>query len=257
MEKITFDSSDGVKLAGVWHIPSSPTSKTIVLAHGLTVDKDEDGIFVDIANLLAENGFAVFRFDFRGHGESEGKQEDMTIAGELMDLDAAVDEVQNKGFTKVGLLGASFGGGIATLYAAENPDKIKALCLWNPCLNYDHIFINPITPWLKDKKEKIKTQLEEKGWAEVGSRNFKLGKALFDEMSSTFPFEEMKKIKIPTIIIHPDKDSYVPYEDSVNYLNNLQGERRLVTIGGGDHGFHDKHKGEAIAATVEFFKKNL
>ena len=67
MKKVQIETADGMKLAGVWHIPSKPTKKAIILAHGITVDKDEDGVFVNLANKLCGMGYAVLRFDFRGH----------------------------------------------------------------------------------------------------------------------------------------------------------------------------------------------
>ncbi|PIV37516.1 hypothetical protein COS31_04240 [Candidatus Roizmanbacteria bacterium CG02_land_8_20_14_3_00_36_15] len=87
MKKIFFSSTDKLKLCGVWHTPSKKTSKAIVLAHGISVDKDEEGgNFIKLANLLSGAGYAVFRFDFRGNGESEGDPRKMTIKEEVDDL---------------------------------------------------------------------------------------------------------------------------------------------------------------------------
>lgn len=259
MKRVIFISQDGTKLVGAWHFPRKPTKKAVVLAHGITVNKDEDGIFIDQAELLKNKGFAVLRFDFRGHGESGGVSIEMTINGEINDLAAAVNEVENRGFGKTGLLGASFGGGIASLYTAKNQDKIKCLCLWNPVLDYDHVLLNPITPWLSSKIQQMKKDLEKKGWTELGERKFKIGKALVEEMERTFPYRAMKKIKIPTIIIHGDRDTYVPYEDSKKYLQNLKGPSKLITIKGAEHGFHDvkKHAQIALRETLRFFQRFL
>ena len=60
MQKIFFKSKDGLKLCGVWHFLDKPTTKAVVLAHGMTVDKNENGIFVELAELLKKNNFAVF-----------------------------------------------------------------------------------------------------------------------------------------------------------------------------------------------------
>ena len=125
MKKIVFTSKDDTRLVGLWHLPEKTSFQAIILAHGITVDKDESGIFGDLAEALKEKGFAVFRFDFRGHGESGGKPIDMTISGEIADLKAAVEQVKKAGYKNIGLLAASFGGGIATLYTAKNQDKIK------------------------------------------------------------------------------------------------------------------------------------
>lgn len=259
MNQVSFPSSDGLLLSGVWHISEKTSAKAIILAHGITADRDEDGIFIDLAQVLADTGYAVLRFDFRGHGASEGDPVNMTIAGELADLEAALGEVIDRGYKQIGLVGASFGGGVSTLFTANQQDWIRCLCLWNPCLNYDHTFLNPILPWIRDRKNHMKKDMEEKGWTTLGSRKFKVGKPLWDEMAKTFPYEAMKAITIPTVIIHGDQDTYVPYEDSVVYLSNLQSERELITIPGGEHGFQDipGQDKQAIEKTLQFFKKYL
>lgn len=256
MKKVFFSSKDGTKLCGVWHIPDITTNKAIILAHGITANKDESGVFIDLAELLKNNGFAVFHFDFRGSGESGGKSVDLTIKGEMDDLAAAVDEVKQKGYTHLGLLGASFGGAVGILYSAEHLGQIHCLCLWNPVLDYDHCFLHATTPWIKDKVGHMGRDFEEKGWTTLGSAKFVIGKQLFDEMEKLFPYKELRKMKTPIIILHGAEDRHVPYEDSKQYSDGV-GE--LVTIIGASHGFHEKGRiqQEAFQSTLAFFKKNL
>lgn len=258
MEKVFFTSSDGLKLCGIWHTPEKETKKAIILAHGITVDKDEMGIFETLAERLKDNGFAVFRFDFRGHGESEGKSIDMTIKGELLDLHAAINEVGKHDFESVGLLGASFGGGIATIFAGDFQTQLKALCLWNPCLNYDHSVINPAFPGMSEINEKRKKEIKEQGWTTRGRNKFVVGKGLYDEMYTTYPYESLQHIIIPTCIIHGTKDDSVPFEDSKEYVSSLM-NGELIAIEGAEHGLRepkDKQE-EVLQKTVSFFKKNV
>ncbi len=258
MKKLFFRSKDRLKLCGVWHIPEKPTTKVIVLAHGLTVDKDEEGIFVDLAELLKENSYAVFRLDFRGHGESEGESIDTTISGEVSDVDDSIKLVETEGYKNIGLLGASVGGGIAALYSAENQKNLKCLCLWNPSLNYDHTFLNPITPWLKNRRLQMMEDLKNKGWTTVGSRKKVYGKKFFEEMTQFYPYKALLKITIPTVIIHGTNDKYVPYEDAKNYVKNLK-NGTLITIKDGEHGFQDRPEDRKIATseTLKFFLQYL
>jgi len=56
------------------------------------------------------------RFDLRGHGDSEGRQEDLTLAAILNDIRVAFAELRDAtGAVSVSLLGASFTGGCALL----------------------------------------------------------------------------------------------------------------------------------------------
>ena len=257
-KKLQFTADDGHRVNAVLDLPKEPSKKVIILAHGLTVDKEEDGIFTNLSGFLTDNGFAVIRFDFRGHGESDLKSVDMTIAGELKDLEAAVQKCEKLGFTNIGIVGASFGGGITALYAPENQSRVKAIALWNPVLDYDHTFLNPHLPWLKERKGHIKRDIETHGWTTVGSSNFIMGKNVFDEMKTLLPYKSLERITIPTLVIHGDKDEHVPFEDSKLYSKSLK-NGVFLAIKGAEHGFHDRDKDarEANLATMNFFKKNL
>jgi len=72
---------DGLRLAGTLVQPDVSTAKGVVLVHGGGVTRDEAGFFTRLANGLAAAGVASLRFDLRGHGQSEGRQEDLTLAG--------------------------------------------------------------------------------------------------------------------------------------------------------------------------------
>ena len=255
-EKVFFESGS-LKLCGILVKPAKATKTCIVLCHGITVDKDEDGIFAELAKKLADAGFAVFRFDFRGHGESAGNSVDMTVAGEKEDLESAIKFLKNQGYQKFGILGASFGGGVVSLFAAEHRAIAKALVMWNPLVDY-HAILEPKLPWpLSNFAKKAMQQLEKQGFIEVGKKKFKLGKPLFDELRTLQPWKGLQKLKIPILFVHGDKDKYVPYEDSVKYSKLLKAE--LKTIRKAGHGFHDNKKvaEEADRATIEFFLKNL
>ena len=253
MKNNSITTRDGIKLVGIWTIPLKETNKAIILAHGITVDKDEHGVFVNLAKKLSEAGYAVFRFDFRGHGESGGNSVDMTIGGEIEDLYAVINYAKSQGYSNIGLLGASFGGGTSVVYTSKYQEELRCLCLWNPVLNYDHCFLNPTLPWIREKKKHMKGEIDKQGWTTLGSRKYKVGKLLFDEMVNIKPFELMSKIKIPSIVIHGTADTKVPFEDSKEYL-----EEKLVSIEGAEHGFHENWEYQrAEKITIDFFKKYL
>ncbi len=253
-EKIYFKNSDGLKLCGILTKPNKETEKCIILCHGITVTKEEDGIFTELAKKLADNGFTVFRFDFRGHGESEGNSIDLTVTGEKKDLEAAIKFLQNSGYEDFGITVASFGGGAVSLFVAENKNLIKAIVFWNAVIDY-HSILQPELPWPKENfGEEAMKNLKSQGYIEIGSRKFKVGEALFAELRQIEPLKEIQNLEIPMLFIHGDKDSYVPYEDSVRY-SKLFKNAKLETIKGGEHGFHDnkKESDRADEATIQFF----
>ena len=257
-QKFYFKNEDGLKLCGILTKPEKETDNCIILCHGITVDKEEDGIFTELAQKLAKVGFAVFRFDFRGHGESEGKSIDMTVTGEERDLEATIRFLQDFGYTNFGVLGASFAGGAVSLFVVRHQNIVKALILWNAIIDY-HSLLEPELPWPKKYfgEEQMK-KLEKQGFIEIGSSKFKIGKNLFVELRKLRQWKELQKLKVPILFVHGDKDTYVPFEDSVKYSKLLK-TAKLETIQGAEHGFHDNKKQEEQAdkVTVEFFLKNL
>lgn len=259
-EKIFFKSKDGTMLCGIWSRPGKNNGKAVILAHGITVNKDEDGLFPILAAKLTDLGYSVFRFDFRGHGERRGEWFSVTVNGEVTDLESAYLQVKKNRFNKIGLLGASFGGGIASILAAKSQIKLDFLCLWYPVLNYDHAFINPYLPWLKDKIRQMKTDLKIKGFTFLpNEKPFKIGRDLYDDMKIYYPYKELTKVKIPAVIIHGDRDTYVPFSDSEKYILKMKGITKLIAIQGADHGFSGKSNGSfervAIEKTVQCFRK--
>lgn len=84
-----------------------------------------------MANHLAENGFNVLRFDYRGTGDSEGRFEDMRLDDWLEDIrDASAALVSHAGVSDVVLMGVRLGATLA-LRAAARFAIAKTLVLWD------------------------------------------------------------------------------------------------------------------------------
>jgi len=114
---VSFRSPDGVKLAGRVF---GDGQVGVVLAHMFPADQTSWWAF---ARVLAQNGFTVLTFDFRGYcrggvaGCSEGQRD---VAAMWQDVLGAVDFMMARGLVRVMLVGASMGG-TASLIAAAQP----------------------------------------------------------------------------------------------------------------------------------------
>jgi uncharacterized protein len=93
-QSLTLTSVDGIPLDAAVHAPSGAHIGTVVQVHGITGEKDEGGMFVRLADRLAEGGFSVVRFSFRGHGDSGGTQRgvDLRVSSSALCGLALVDE---------------------------------------------------------------------------------------------------------------------------------------------------------------------
>lgn len=131
-ETVSADSSvvmlrslDRLRLAGTLVVPGGTTDRADVIMRGVT--REEGGFFTRLAAGLDESGVASLRFDLRGQGASEGRQEELTLAAMLNDIRVALAYVRKAtGAERASLLGASFSGGACGYYAAKRPPRSTA-----------------------------------------------------------------------------------------------------------------------------------
>lgn len=237
-EKRFYRSKDDTKLCGIFLIPEK-VKGYVLLAHGINVNKNEwDNFYVDIAQELYKKGFASVRFDFRGHGESGGTQREMTVIGETLDIAASIEQISKRWTGNISIVGMSFGAGPSILYSAPQNRKIKALILLCPVLDYIATFLKPIVPWARDTfNEKGFKYLDKKGFLLLDDE-FELGAKLIEEFKVIKPYEILKEIQLPVLVIHGDKDEMVPYQVSRKY-GKPNKKSKLITIRNAGHGFNN------------------
>lgn len=122
VEKHRVALPDGA-LALVLHTPESQApAPCIVACHGLGASKDSDKYLL-LGEALPKAGLALARFDFRGCGESSGREEDTTIATRIEDAEAVLALLARhpRLAGRFGLLGSSLGGFVALHVAARRP----------------------------------------------------------------------------------------------------------------------------------------
>ena len=87
----TLVTFDGLTLHYEWERPSSPRA-AIVIVHGLG---DHMHRYGPLCASLTDHGFAIYRYDQRGHGQSEGRPTDVERFGDYTrDLDRFLTRVR-------------------------------------------------------------------------------------------------------------------------------------------------------------------
>jgi fermentation-respiration switch protein FrsA (DUF1100 family) len=105
---------EGGTLALVLHLPDGPRPVPCVVAcHGLSASKDSDKYLL-LGDAFPRAGMALARFDFRGCGESTGREDETTVATRIEDARAVLALLENHPRLdgRFGLLAAARGDGI-------------------------------------------------------------------------------------------------------------------------------------------------
>ena len=241
-DSVSVRTLDGLHLAGTLVRPQEPTAQAVLLVHGGGVTREEGGFFARLATGLAEAGIASLRFDLRAHGESEGRQEELTLSSILNDIRVMLAHVRKAtGADEVTLLGASFGGGICAYYAAKRPEDVSRLVLFNPQLNYKRRTIDSRDYWTDDViSEEAAAELTERGALQF-TPTLRHGRPMLNEVFWLRPHEALGEVQAPTLIVHGTADTLVPFESSRDAVPRFTARVQLVPVEGSQHGFavHD------------------
>ena len=255
-EKIFYNSTDNIKLCGLLS-KVNDNANIVILCHGLKADKTERNSFSKLVELLQQHNINSFRFDFRGHGESTGKDYEMTPLKEVEDLESTIKMLENKNYNNIFLLGASFGASIISLLDTDKFKSVKGLISWYGCLDYfatieeDHFF--------SDEHMQV---AKEKGYYEIVSKrtgkSFKLGINLYNEIHRLVPYEYLIDKDIPILFVHGTKDRMIPHSLSKK-INALCKNSSLELIENGDHTFDNDPNVlyKACDVTIQFIKNNI
>ena len=131
MEQRVQFSSDGLRLAGILHLPHDmkPGERrpAFMVLHGFGSNKDSSTSRT-VAELFAALGYVALRFDMRGCGESEGTRGRVICLEQVADTRNALGFLQTRdevAAERIAVYGHSFGAAVA-IYAAGVEPRIAA-----------------------------------------------------------------------------------------------------------------------------------
>ena len=243
-ERIEFKNSKGQKIVGVLE-KANDKGEIAIFIHGFSANKDGGPKFM--AEELAKNKINSFRIDLDNQGESEPKLEEASITNYKDTVLSAIRKLQELGFQAIDLVGTSFGGAVALAVANRFP--INKMVLRAPVL--DH-YQRMLKQYGKEKIEEFKKAGHVNYYKD--GQVYKIGYQWVED-GKLYPFEKMKDITCPILIIHGTNDDTVDYKDSVEKVSQFP-NARLVSIKGASHflGVNGDWT-ESSQALVGFLKK--
>ena len=107
-------------------LPDSIPVAALIVVHGIA---EQSGRYSNLVNYFVPKGYAIYSFDLRGHGKSDGKRSYVErFSYYLDDLKAFCNKVseENKNM-KTFLVGHSMGSTIAIAYAIEHQRELSGI----------------------------------------------------------------------------------------------------------------------------------
>jgi len=185
------------------------------------------------------------RFDYRGHGQSDGVFEEGTIG---LWLEDALDIIDTLSTGRILLIGSSMGGWIALQAALARPDRIKGLIGLAAAPDFTREIEERLSPQNKEdlvKHGRFKVISE---W----SPPYSLTQDFIDDGNARCLLDGPIALTIPVRLIQGMKDTEVPWQTAHRINNALTtDDKKVYLVEEGDHRLSRPQDLELLARQVD------
>lgn len=219
-ESVEINSKDGLKLRG--HLAKNTGDIIFLIAHGYQTSEKES---LKIAKILYEMGYSTLTIDMRAHGESEGKYIGMGYFEkfDLLNWIHFIDEKMPQ--KKIFLHGTSMGG--ASVLLAGTLELPKNVCGIVDDCGYTSAY--------KMFKEELKKRFSLPSFPVLNMATVMTRIKAKYNLKDTDIIKDIEKIHVPVLIIHGDKDDFVPVEMGKEIYEKLRGNKEIFLVKNADH----------------------
>jgi pimeloyl-ACP methyl ester carboxylesterase len=184
-----------------------------------------------LAEWCAGRNLSLTRFDYNGHGTSEGDFKDFTIGGAMEDALDIIDQVTSGPQI---IIGSSMGSWVALNAARERKAVIKGLIGVASAPDFtERLMLTRMTP-------EQRRELDDEGviWAhsEFTDSDYPITRHFIHEARNHLMLDDVIGLDIPIHLLHGQMDIDVPWETSLQLAKQLTSDDVTITlIKDGDH----------------------
>lgn len=237
--KIEFPSQ-GQNLAGLLETPDQAVRAYVLFAHCFTCGKDIAAAS-RISRFLVQHGFAVFRFDFTGLGNSDGDFANTNFSSNTEDLLSAACFLEEHYQAPQLLIGHSLGGAAVLAMAAKLPE-VKAVVTIGAPFEASHVVHN-----FNAQLDTIETSGQAK--VTLGTREFTIKKQFLDDLRSQTT-EHIQHLNKALLVMHSPVDLTVDISDAEKIYKAAKHPKSFISLDTADHLLSLSIDSEYVAQTI-------
>lgn len=177
------------------------------------------------------HGRAILRFDYSGHGESDGRFEDGSIGDWFADADAAFDALTDGSQI---LIGSSMGAWIASLLAIARPDRIAAVIFIAPAPDFTERLMWP--SFNKDQRATLMNSGRLETPSDYGDEPEIITRKLIEDGRNHLVMTGSVPIRTPVRILQGMQDDAVPWRHALDFADQIESDDiEILLTKSGDH----------------------
>lgn len=217
----------GPKLA---YLASPGRSPAVVFLPGFMSDMS-GAKAAALSQFCADRGQAFLRFDYRGHGASEGNFDDSGIDDWLQDALTVIDDLTDG---PVILVGSSMGGWLAILAALAREQRVAGVIGIAAAPDFTEDLI-----WRQLSATEQKTMMEEGAVlqpSEYGEKPYRFSRKLIEDGRKHLLLDRAIPLQCPVRLLHGMADPDVPFATALHIAEKLDtADVAVCLIKDGDH----------------------
>ena len=248
-----YDAAGRGRSATLTHLIRKPGAE--LLCHGFMGFK-ESVTNRTLGRLLVDRGVATLRFDFFGHGRSEGTLHDLLLTTLIGQAESALAFMPER----------------AGFHTSACSERVSAG--WWPFWSHPHtVSAIPRAPLSRGRFSRTARQqfgrVAVELWRRIGTVPASIGQVpvhgrFYDDCLQYDAFKAASALSVRTLIVHGERDELIPVEQVRRLVGCIPVEKELHVLPGADHRFsspsdlpHDDAPGRLVGPVTAWMTRSI